>query len=147
MSAVAGPAWGWRTVDAPMPARAAVAWGSTLPHFLARLTPLLKDECAARMTVCARSDMVVLFGEEDKLPWVEGVRYAAPSAIAPQLWLPTVEHPDVPHDLLARALYKQHTRQPLLLWHTPLCVVPLDRQVPLSEAWLHRMNEVCCGRA
>lgn len=108
---------------------------------------MLQDAHAARITVCARSDMLVLFGEEDKLPWVEGVRYAAPSTIAPQLWLPTVEHPDVPHDLLARALLKQHARQPLLLWRTPLGVVPLDRQVPLSEAWLHRMNEVCRGAA
>jgi len=123
--------WSWRRRDDdPMP-QAAVAWGEAalrLGARVARMAPAAQQRC--QMT--SSSDVVVLFGPADDLPWVAGVGYAAPSPDAPSLWLPTVWAPDVPADLLERALALRHGRTPLLLWPNPAAIVPLDRQRPLS---------------
>lgn len=139
-------AWGWRERSVPLPAKAAVVWGDAVGPFLARLEHMVRQASASGLTVCGSEDLIVLFGDENRLPWIDGVRYAAPSSDAPSLWLPNTEQPDVPHDLLARALLKRHQRQPLLLWRQPVGLVPLDRQVPLTERWLHTMSACLTGR-
>ena len=79
-------------------------------------------------------------GAVSALPWVEGVEYAAPHPEAPQLWLPALQQPDVPCDLLVQALIRIHARQPLLVWPWPKCVLPLDRALPLSAAALAQIE-------
>ena len=143
----AQPPWGG---PAPAEAAAAVAWGDAA----ARLHALLvresaRDAAAAshRWSASASRDVLMVLGEPATLPWVDGVAYAAPCADAPALWLPTLWEPDLPGDLVERALHRLHGRQPLLLWRQPLAVVPLDRLLPATPALLARIKEHWHGPA
>jgi hypothetical protein len=98
------------------------------------------------LQVTANRDVLVVIGEAADLPWVDGIEYAYKSAEAPALWLPTQWRPDVSPDLLFRALQLAHQRQPLLLWHAPAAVVPLDRQLPLGPGVLEMIAARWEGR-
>jgi len=127
--------WHWLPVaDATAP-RAAVGHGVAAWRLLGRLRALAPDRRAA-LTATGTADWLVVLGPTDDLPWVEGVRYAAPCAAAPALWLPTHCMPSAPADLLWRALEARHRRAPLLLWPQPAAVLPLDRQLPADDALL-----------
>ena len=135
MSTLPAIPWTWRAAsDAPVP-RAAVGHGVAAQRLLARLSAL---PAARRESLAATgtADWLVVLGPTDDLPWVEGVRYAAPSASSAALWLPTHLEPAAPVDLLWRALEARHARAPLLLWPEPAAVLPLDRQLPASDALL-----------
>lgn len=140
------PAWQWRARTAAVEAMAAVAWGDAATRLHAQLT---RDAAAApgRWSATASRDVLVLQGQTSTLPWVDGVAYAAPCDCAPALWLPTLWEPDLPGDLVARALQRLHGRQPLLLWRHPLAVVPLDRLLPVTPALLARFAAHWHGHA
>jgi hypothetical protein len=132
--------WRWRPRAEPLPAQAAVAWGAAAHALHARLLQLAPEQHAG-LSATAGRDLLVVTGEADALPWVDGVAYAGPAAEAHGLWLPTVEAPDLPLDLVARSLQREHpNRQPLLLWPRPEFVLPLDRLLPLSAALLARIG-------
>lgn len=131
-------AWRWQPRAQALEPRAAVAWGEAARRLHARLSAL-PDEQLASLHATASDDLLVVIGEPAALPWVDGIDYAAPCELAPELWLPTRLSPDAPLDLLARALARRHGRIPLLLWPTPARAVPLDRQLPLSEGHLARI--------
>lgn len=130
--------WAWRSRPVPAEPQAAVAWGEVARRLHARLA-LLDDEHAARLHATANGDVLVVTGATADLPWVDGVAYAAPSVSAPQLWLPTRWMPDVPQELLGRALSARFQRSPLLLWRAPQAVIPLDRLLAVSPAHLQRI--------
>ena len=125
--------WQWRPVAEAAPPRAAVGQGIAASRLLARLAAMPPARRAA-LTATGSADWLVVLGPTDDLPWVEGVRYAAPSAVCPALWLPTHCAPTAPADLLWRALEARHRRAPLLLWNEPAAVLPLDRQLPADDA-------------
>ena len=127
--------WQWRPAADVAAPRAAVGHGAASARLLARLAALPQ---ARRATLAATgtADWLIVLGPADNLPWVEGVRYAAPSATSPALWLPTHVEPTAPIDLLWRALEARHRRTPLLLWPDPAAVLPLDRQLPVDDAVL-----------
>jgi len=138
---VSTPAIDWRWIvrsEAPAPL-AAVAWAEAARKLLARLFEIQPD-VQARLAVSASRDVIIVTGSTADLPWVEGLEYAAPCVEAGDLWLPTVQQPDVPAALLSRALQKQHRRTPLLLWPSPAAVVPLDRQRPATPANLTKIR-------
>jgi hypothetical protein len=139
------PAWQWRARTSEVEATAAVAWGDAAARLHAQLS---RDAVAApgRWSATASRDVLVLQGAPATLPWVDGVAYAAPCDCAPALWLPTLWEPDLPGDLVARALQRLHGRQPLLLWRQPLAVMPLDRLLPVTPALLARIAEHWHGR-
>ena len=159
------PPWQWRTRSGALgmsthqagaqppwsgPAAAAVAWGDAAGRLHALLVrESARDPAAApgRWSASASRDVLVVLGEPAALPWVDGVAYAAPCADAPALWLPTLWEPDLPGDLVARALHRLHGRQPLLLWRQPAAVVPLDRLLPVTAALLARIEEHWHGPA
>jgi hypothetical protein len=125
----------WRPVEvAPSPG-AVVAHGEVARRLRARLAALPSAR-RELLEVTAAPGWLVVIGAGDELPWADGVRYAAPSTLAPGLWLPTHVEPDVPHDLLARALQRRHARQPMLLWPDPAVAWPLDRAQPASDTVL-----------
>lgn len=130
--------WAWRSPPVPAEAQAAVAWGDAARRLHARLGLLASDH-AARLLATANGDVLVVTGATADLPWVDGVAYAAPSASAPQLWLPTHWAPDVPQDLLGQALTARFKRSPLLVWRAPQAVIPLDRLLAVSPAHLQRI--------
>lgn len=132
-------AWHWRPVaDAAAP-RAAVGHGPAAERLLARVGAWPQARRAA-LAVTGTRDWLVVLGPTDDLPWVEGVRYAAPCADCPSLWLPTHRAPSVPPDLLWQALHARHRRAPLLLWPEPEAVLPLDRQLPADVAILETLG-------
>lgn len=119
---------------------AVVAWGDNAVRLHARLCAL-STEHLMRLLGTASRDVLVVSGQTADLPWVDGAAYAAPCNEAPALWLPTLYQPDVPGDLLSQALLQRHPRSTLLLWPTPAAIVPLDRQLPLSDEHLRRIGE------
>ncbi len=138
--------WTWRPVAAAAAPRAAVGHGVAATRLLARLAALPEDRRSA-LTATGTADWLVVIGASDDLPWVEGVRYAAPGAASPALWLPTHVEPTAPPDLLWRALEARHGRGPLLLWNEPAAVLPLDRQLPATDALLATLAAHLRGRA
>ena len=138
--------WTWRPVASAIAPRAAVGHGIAATRLLARLAALPEPRRAA-LAATGTADWLVVLGPTDDLPWVEGVRYAAPSATSPALWLPTHVEPEAPADLLWRALQARHGRAPLLLWPEPSAVLPLDRQLPASDALLATLAAHLRGRA
>ncbi|WP_457445802.1 bpX5 domain-containing protein [Roseateles sp. P5_E4] len=131
--------WRWRPVEQALAPRAAVARGAVAASLLERLSRQLASERESLQMVAAPGWLVVL-GTADALPWVDGIRYAAPSPQAPSLWLPTHAEPDLAHDLVDRALRRHHGRQPLLLWPDPTVALPLDAPQAASDAVLQRCS-------
>jgi MoxR-vWA-beta-propeller ternary system domain bpX5 len=121
-----------------------VGVGAIARHLFEHLTTALADdtrrESTERLMATAHSDMLIVTGAADALPWVDGVRYIAPRADAPALWLPTHERPDVPLDLLALACARRHPQTPLLLWPSPAQLVPLQRALRVNAGLLARIR-------
>jgi len=138
MTSLSGISWSWRAATDTIAPRAAVGHGLAASRLRARLAAMPAQRRAA-LTVTGTADWLVVLGPTDDLPWVDGVRYAAPCAGSPALWLPTHAQPCAPLDLLWRALEARHTRAPLLLWPDPAAVLPLDRQLPASDALLQTL--------
>lgn len=113
--------------------------GIAAARLLARLAGL-PAERRASLAATGTRDWVIVLGPADDLPWVDGVRYAAPCAACPGLWLPTHRLPTVPPDLLWNALDARHRRAPLLLWPEPAAVLPLDRQLPVDDALIDALG-------
>jgi MoxR-vWA-beta-propeller ternary system domain bpX5 len=89
----------------------------------------------------ATSDTIVLLGEVESLPWVDGVSYLGSDEHAPHLLLPTNREPSVPSDLLQQALIEQSPFPPPLAFiETRNTVVSLSQARELSRdalsSWL-----------
>jgi hypothetical protein len=131
--------WNWRARREPGQPQAAVAWGEVAARLHARLLRMPEDQ-TAQLQATANRDVLIVTGNADDLPWVEGVDYACSEPAAPGLWLPTSWEPDAPLDLLGQALLGRFGRAPLLLWHAPGVVVPLDRCLPATGRHLQRIQ-------
>ena len=87
----------------------------------------------------ATSDAIVLLGEAESLPWVDGVSYLGSDERAPHLLLPTNRDPNVPSDLLQQALIEQSPFPPPLAFIGNI-VVSLSQARELSRdvlrSWL-----------
>lgn len=140
MSLAGKTPWHWLRRTDPVVPLAVVAWGDNAVRLHARLCAL-SAEHLMRLVGTASRDVLVVSGQPADLPWVDGAAYAAPCDEAPALWLPTLYQPDMPGDLLSQALLRRHPRGTLLLWPTPAAIVPLDRQLPLSDEHLQRIGE------
>ncbi|GKQ45923.1 hypothetical protein PSTH1771_01650 [Pseudomonas syringae pv. theae] len=137
--------WTWKSRRQPGQPQAAVAWGEVALRLHARLC-LMPDDQASRLQATANRDLLVVSGDAMDLPWVDGVDYAGSDDRAPGLWLPTSWEPDLPVDLIGQALAMSFSRVPLLLWHDPAAVVPLDRLLPLTAQHLQRIEAYWVGR-
>ncbi|KAF1030810.1 MAG: hypothetical protein GAK37_01097 [Pseudomonas sp.] len=137
-------AWTWRPRHTAAEPQAAVAWGESARRLHARLQQMPPEQ-AAQLHATANAEVLVVSGAAGQLPWVDGVEYAAPHPHAPALWLPTSWEPDVPVGLLRQAFCTRFTRSPLLVWHAPQAVVPLDRQLPVTPEHLQRIAAYWAG--
>ena len=81
-------------------------------------------------------DVIVLIGQQSFLPWVDGIQYAISCVSEPRLWLPSHRQPSVPIELLASTLYQQYQQAPLLLWHQPKVIVPLNKPQIVTQTRL-----------
>ncbi|WP_123579038.1 MULTISPECIES: bpX5 domain-containing protein [Pseudomonas] len=136
--------WHWRARREAGQPQAAVAWGDVAARLHARLLRMPEDQ-TARLQATANRDVLIVTGHVDDLPWVEGVDYACSEPAAPGLWLPTSWEPDMPVDLMGQALLDRFARAPLLLWHAPRAVLPLDRCLPVTARHLQRIQDEWAG--
>jgi hypothetical protein len=101
----------------PLTARAVVASGVTAKELGRRLAQLDDDSLHALAAV-ASDDLLVVFGDEAALPWIDGVSYLGRDESAPDLLLPTVWAPSVAAVALEAAIRKRLPRS------TPVAVLP-----------------------
>lgn len=88
------------------------------------------------LSLVATRDMLVLLGDADKLPWLDGVRYCAPDPDVPALWMPTHLQTVLPPDLVQGAMLRRAPHARLLLWHAPQLALPLDGARAVDAALL-----------
>jgi hypothetical protein len=105
-----------------------VAVGKVAREFAKRI--LASDDLSmALLKGIVTSDTIVLLGEPESLPWVDGVSYLGSDERAPHLLLPTNRDPNVPLDLLQQALIERCPFPP------PLAMIESrNTVVSLSEA-------------
>jgi hypothetical protein len=127
-----------------------------------RFTPLVSVGVAARGTAATRlahrllrdpdslshykgvgaPGLLVILGEEKRLPWVDGVVYLGHNSQAPSLLFPTNREPSVPAALLERSLAVVHNhRGPCALLLDPPSIVPLAEARTIARASLTKWLE------
>jgi len=130
----------WHIREEPRVPTAVVASGEAARELARKL--LASDNTKwANWKGVATSDAIVLLGEAESLPWVDGVAYLGSDERAPHLLLPTNREPNVPVDLLQQALIEQSPfPPPLALIETRNMVVSLSQARELSrdvlKSWL-----------
>lgn len=103
-----------------------------------------EDRQLAALRGVAGDDVLVVLGEAESLPWVDGIAYLGVDPSAPRLLLPTALEPDVPASLLERALVGRTPaeRGLLAVLASPRRVIPAGgaRRIEraLLERWLSR---------
>lgn len=122
----------WLVQEPALAPGGAVACGK-VAHALLQQLQSRSDEERKNLRFVATADMLVLLGDAGQLPWIDGIRYCAPSPIAPMLWLPTLLRPSLPVDLLQHRLLDAAASGPVLLWPEPACFLPLDVAAPIDE--------------
>lgn len=87
----------------PLAPAAAAARGGAARALAERLLDR-DDEALAKLAGVWAPGLILVMGEADLLPWVDGVVYLGRDPGAPALLLPTALSPDVPAPLLERAV-------------------------------------------
>ena len=130
----------WHSAKEPRTPAAVVGFGDVARALARKL--LVSDHTKwASLKGVATSDGIVLLGEAESLPWVDGARYLGSDERAPHLLLPTNCEPNVPSELLQQALIEQSPfPPPLALIETRNIVVSLAQARELSRdllrSWL-----------
>jgi hypothetical protein len=119
----------------------AVAGVGPVALALARRALEAEEEQLGAWSGVAGSGVLVLLGETQSLPWVDGAVYLGRDAAAPSLLLPCVLAPQVAPSLLERALVAQASAgTPLAVLPRPGLLVPVGAARPVARetlaAWL-----------
>jgi hypothetical protein len=120
---------------------AAVGVGSVAQALAARLLEMAEDRLKLLRGVAGR-DMLIVLGEGDALPWVDGIVYLGRDPSAPSLLVPTALRPDVAMDVFERAIARRASSlaSPWAVLHEPKRVVSVAdaRRVERAhlEAWI-----------
>jgi hypothetical protein len=122
-----GVAVGWRSRDEPLAVVGAAAAGDAARALATRVLART-DEALAKLrgVASARSSdtvAIVVLGDAADLPWLDGIVYLGRDPRAPSLLVPTFLEPDVPIELVERALLRR-------AHPGPLAVVPLAPLAP-----------------
>jgi hypothetical protein len=135
----------WRPRSYPLAPVAAAAEGPVSRVLAARLLER-DDDALARLRGIAGAGVLVLLGEAEQLPWVDGVVYLGRDSTSPALLLPTNREPLVPPPLLERAVLS-HLRQPetpVAVLATPPLMLSTGQARPIDRgrlrAWLDRQR-------
>ena len=134
----------WSPRGEPLTALA-VAGVGPVSRALARRALAVEDALLARWSGVAGPGVLVLLGDTESLPWVDGVVYLGRDAAAPSLLLPCTLAPDVAPSLLERALVaRAHVGTPLAVVPRSAHVVPVGAARPVSRvtlgAWLAKQE-------
>ena len=112
---------------------------------LARRALAVEDAALARWSGVAGPGVLVLLGDTESLPWVDGVLYLGRDPAAPSLLLPCTLAPDVAPALLDRALVaRAEAGTPLAVLPRSGHLVPVGAARPVSRetlgAWLAKQE-------
>ncbi|HYM00395.1 MAG TPA: hypothetical protein VEZ90_15685 [Blastocatellia bacterium] len=102
---------------------------------LARTPMNISEDNVSEDSLSERHALLIVIGEEQALPWVDGVRYLGRDELAPSLLLPTNLKPSVPLPVFERALLDRASRSRADL---PLLVIP----EPPSICWAGRARPI-----
>lgn len=125
--------WQWGPEPQPPAPQGAAGIGRDASRALLAAVQALEPARRDALMLTANADVLVVAGRAEHLPWCEGVLYIAPRDAAPALWLPTTQRPQLPLDLLQRALERRHRPSPLLMLREPAQLMPLHRALPASD--------------
>jgi len=123
----------------------AVAGVGPVALALARRALAVEDAVLARWSGVAGPGVLMLLGDTESLPWVDGVVYLGRDAAAPSLLLPCTLAPDVAPALLDRALVaRTRAAPPLAVLPRSGHLVPVGAARPVSRetlgAWLAKQE-------
>lgn len=93
----------WRAREIPLPPVAAAATGGAARLLGLRLLEWSDAQLGA-LRGAAGPGLLVVLGEAETLPWVDGIVYLGRDPAAPALLIPTTLEPDVPIALVERAI-------------------------------------------
>jgi hypothetical protein len=102
-------AWHWRPRERPLVPCAVIASGEAAPRLASRVLERTNGELA-RLRGVAGDGLVLLVGDADDLPWVDGVAYLGRDAAAPSLLVPTSLEPSIAPALFERAVLARAAR-------------------------------------
>jgi hypothetical protein len=122
----------WAPRATPLAARAAVAQGAAARALGRRLLDG-DDERLALLSAVAGRDLLLVLGDSDDLPWVDGVTYLGSERETPALLVPTALAPSVPVAVLDRAVRARLDGEPGAGGLAAVLVEPL-RLVPCHAA-------------
>ncbi len=126
----------WRAREQPLAPIAVTAQGEVAIAFAHRLLAL-DDEVLAKLKGVAGEGLLIVLGNEELLPWVDGVTYLGRDAAAPSLLVPTTLEPDVPMALLERALVKRlNEAAPMAVFNDPPIIASVSLARPISRETL-----------
>lgn len=131
----------WRTRARNLQPAGMVAFGAVARSLVRALAARPTDRLEGLRAV-ATADLLVVLGEDARLPWADGVRYCAAEPDAPGLWLPTWLVPAPAPDLLQAALQRRTGNAVVLLWPDPAMALGLDGALPLRTATLEWLDGV-----
>jgi hypothetical protein len=94
---------GFRARAVPLEASGVYADGAVAVALALQLAGAAREQLRELRAAVVQRALIVL-GPEHALPWVDGVTFVGACARAPELLLPTYCEPDVPVDLVLRAL-------------------------------------------
>jgi hypothetical protein len=134
------PVVAWQTRSSALTPAGLVASGTLAPALLLLLSRCEAKQLSALSMVVTR-DLMVLLGDCDALPWIDGARYCAPDPEARNLWTPTHLAPALPADLVQTNLVERAGSSPVLLWHAPEQLLPLAGAQALTPSLLHWLTQ------
>src|SRR4051812_11035522 len=111
---------------------AALAWADAVPALLTRLAEL-DPARLAQLRAVHGSRFLLLLGESDALPWVDGLTFLGKDEGAPRLLLPPTHTPSVPSALFEHALARHcpELSPPWAVTLDPARVLSVSRAEPL----------------
>lgn len=130
----------WRPRLVPLAPVGVVAQGSAATKLAHRLLQAPDD--LPKFKGVSAPGLLIILGEEELLPWVDGVSYLGRDSQSPSLFLPTNLEPSVPLSLLERSIITSHTTiAPCALLLNPPTIVPLTEARPLARESLVKWLE------
>ena len=130
----------WRPRFTPLESVGVAARGTAATSLAHRL--LRDPDSLAHYKAVGAPGLLVILGEEKRLPWIDGVVYLGHDPESPSLLFPTNLEPSVPAALLERSLAAVHNqRGPSALLLDPPSIVPLSEARTVARASLIKWLE------
>ncbi|QDG51497.1 hypothetical protein FIV42_12300 [Persicimonas caeni] len=94
------------------------------------------------LEAAACDGLLIVVAQTEWLPWVDGLHYLGREPAAPRLLVPTALEPDVPLDLLERAVVAHHGEGRFAICARPSRIISLRKLAPIDveklQTWAER---------